>query len=307
MECISIHALLKIISQNFLLYIHLSITMGGFNHIKTVLLLGALSGLFIFVGDAIAGPQGMSFAIIIVLIMNFGSFFFSDKLVLKMYRAEEVHETHKLYKMVNELRKRAYLPMPKVYIIPTPTPNAFATGRNPTHAAVAATEGIMNLLSDDELKGVLAHELTHVKNRDTLIATIAASIAGVISYVAMMARWAAMFGGYGGRDRDSGNGFEMLALAIVTPLIATIIQLAISRSREYLADEGGAKLSHNPKALASALQKIEHSVQRHPFSFGSRATASLFITNPFRSDIFMSLFATHPATEKRVEKLNNMR
>lgn len=280
--------------------------MGAGNQIKTVLLLGALSGLFLFVGDLLGGMQGLTFAIIITLVMNLGSYFYSDKIVLKMYRAKEVHETHKLYKMVNELRQRAKLPMPKVYIIPTPTPNAFATGRDPKHAAVAATEGIMQILSDDELEGVLAHELTHVKNRDTLIATIAASIAGIIGYVAMMARWAAIFGGFGGNNRDNNNILELLVLMFLTPLIATIIQLAISRSREYLADEGGAKISHKPHALASALVKIEESVKRHPFSFGNNATASLFITNPFKGSFVTNLFSTHPKTEERVRRLNRM-
>lgn len=284
--------------------------MGFGNQVKTVLLLGSLTALLLYVGNLMGGMQGLTFAFIIVMAMNVGSFFFSDKLVLKMYKAKEVEQSHKLYRFVNDLRRTAHIPMPKVYIIPTQSPNAFATGRDPKHSAVAATEGIIDLLSDDELKGVLAHELTHIKNRDTLIATIAASIAGIISYVAMMARWAAIFGGMGGnRDRNGNSGLEFLVLAILTPLIATIIRLAISRSREFLADEGGAKISHHPKALASALEKIESSVGRHPFpaNANTRATASLFISNPFKGGSFLKIFSTHPATTERVKKLHAMR
>jgi heat shock protein HtpX len=281
--------------------------MGVVNHFKTVLLLGGLTVLLLWVGQLLGGMQGLSIAIVLVLIMNVGTFFFSDKIVLRMYNAMEVSQEHKLYRMVNHLRKKANLPMPKVYILPTQNPNAFATGRSPKHAAVAATEGILEILDDDELEGVLAHELTHVKNRDTLVATIAASIAGIISYVAMMARWAAIFGGFGGRDRDS-NGIELLALAILTPLIATIIQFAISRSREFLADEGGAKMSGKPKALASALKKIHAGIRHHPLraSANARSTASLFIENPFSARGLMNLFSTHPPMEKRVAKLEKM-
>ncbi len=284
--------------------------MGFGNQLKTVLLLGSLTALLLYVGNLLGGMQGLTFAFIIVLAMNVGSFFFSDKLVLKMYNAKEVNSTHKLYRFVDELRRTAHIPMPKVYIIPSQSPNAFATGRDPKHSAVAATEGIINLLDDNELKGVLAHELTHIKHRDTLIATIAASIAGIISYVAMMARWAAIFGGMGGnRNRDGNSGLEFIVLAILTPLIATIIQLAISRSREFLADEGGAKISHHPKALASALEKIEQAVHQRPFpaNANTRATASLFISNPFRNGGFLKLFSTHPSTKERVKKLLAMR
>lgn len=281
--------------------------MGVVNQFKTVVLLGGLTALLLWVGQLLGGMQGLTIAIVLVLIMNVGTFFFSDKIVLRMYHAREVSQEHKLYRMVNNLRKKANLPMPKVYILPTNTPNAFATGRSPKHAAVAATEGILDLLDDDELEGVLGHELTHVKHRDTLIATIAASIAGIISYVAMMVRWAAIFGGFGGRNRDS-NGIELLALAILTPLIATIIQFAISRSREFLADEGGASISGKPKALASALKKIHAGIKQRPLraDANTRSTASLFIENPFSTRGLMNLFSTHPAMEKRVEKLERM-
>ena len=276
------------------------------NHFKTVVLLGGLSVLLVWIGNIFGGAGGLTIAITIVLLMNIGSYFFSDKLVLKMYKAQEVKKDHHLYKSVDKLRKKANLAMPKVYIIPSTNPNAFATGRDPKHSAVAATQGILQILEQNELEGVLAHELTHIKNRDTLIATIAASIAGIISYVAMMARWAAIFGGMGS-DRDN-NGLELLALMILTPLLATIIQLAISRSREFLADEGGAKISGNPKALASALRKIHHGVKQRPLraSSNNQVTASLFIENPFSAQSFSNLFSTHPPMQKRVRKLEDM-
>ncbi|MFW5852519.1 MAG: zinc metalloprotease HtpX [Nanoarchaeota archaeon] len=282
--------------------------MGIGNHFKTVLLLGALTALLLWVGELVGGIQGLTFAIVFVLIMNVGSYYFSDKIILKMYRAKEVKKDHMLYKIVNELRKEAKLPMPKVYTIPTPTPNAFATGRNPKNSAVAATEGIIQLLTHDELAAVMAHELTHVKNRDTLIATIAASIAGIISYTAMMARWAAIFGGFGGgNDRRGSSGMELLVLAILTPLLAMIIQFAISRSREYLADNGSAKISKKPKALASALRKIHDGIARRPLpaNGNTRATASLFIENPLKGDALIGLFSTHPPVDKRIARLES--
>ena len=282
--------------------------MGVVNQFKTGILLASLSALLLFVGQLIGGAQGLTIALIFALVMNVGSFFYSDKLVLKMYRAKEVDKDHSLYKMVNELRKKAHLPMPKVYIVPGNTPNAFATGRSPKHSAVAATEGILDLLNHDELEAVMAHELTHIKNRDTLISTIAATIASVISYVAMMARWAAIFGGMGGNNRRDGNGLELLVLAILTPIIATIIQLAISRSREYLADDGAAKISGKPKALASALRKISNGVHRHPMraTETTRTTSSLFIINPLRGGGLVSLFSTHPPVNIRIERLEKM-
>ncbi|MBR9692275.1 zinc metalloprotease HtpX [Candidatus Woesearchaeota archaeon] len=278
------------------------------NQIKTVLLLGALTGLLLGAGQLLGGRQGLVIGLIFAVVMNFGSYWFSDKIVLMMYKAKEVKESEEpvLYGLVKEVADLAKLPFPKVYIIPTENPNAFATGRNPKHAAIAVTNGIMNLLNRDELKGVIAHEMAHVKNRDILISTIAATIAGVISYLAFFARWGAIFGGMG-RDRDSGNMFELLALAIITPLIATIIRLAISRSREYLADETGAKTIHNPYALASALEKLHNGVKRNPLRFGNPSTSSLFIVNPFSARGMMKLFSTHPDVHERIKRLEELR
>lgn len=246
------------------------------------------------------------FALILVIIMNFGTYFFSDKIVLKMYKAQEVKKSHWLYHLVHDVAKKAKIPAPKVYTIPGNLANAFATGRSPKHAAVACTEGILNLLNKEELKGVIAHELAHVKNRDILISTVAAAIAGVIAYVAFMARFAAIFGGF--RGRDSGNMIQLLVLAIITPLIATIIQLAISRSREYLADSTGAKIIKDGKPLASALHKLEQSARAHHIipNAAGKATAHMFIVNPFTAKGMMNLFSTHPAAEKRIQKLNEM-
>lgn len=276
------------------------------NQLKTVVLLGALTGLLLFAGQLLGGKTGLFIGLVFALGMNFFSYFFSDKIVLMMYRAQEVEKSHVLYKVVAEVAHLAKMPMPRVYIIPADTPNAFATGRNPKHAAVAATEGILKLLDKDELRGVLAHEISHVRNRDILVATIAATIAGVISYLASMAQWGLFFGG---RDDERGNGnvLGLLFLAIVTPLIATIIQLAISRSREYLADESGAHLIKNPDALARALEKIERNVMHNPMPFGSQATASLYITNPFTLRGMTSLFSTHPPTEERAKRLRGMK
>ena len=226
--------------------------MGVENQLKTVFLLSLLMGLLMGVGWLVGGVQGLTIALIFSVLMNFGMYWFSDRIVLAMYRAKEAtpHEEPELHRIIREVVHLAGIPMPKVYVIPSEAANAFATGRNPKHAAVAVTHGIVSLLSKDELKGVIAHEIAHVKNRDILITTIAATIAGVISYVAMMARWAALFGGGGGRDRNGGDIIGLIALAIVTPLIAMLLQLALSRSREYLADETGAKTIHNPLALA---------------------------------------------------------
>ena len=279
------------------------------SQLKTVVLLGALTGILLWIGS-FWGANGLTFAIIFSLIINVGSYWFSDKIVLRIYRAKPVEEKDqpRLYKIVQEVAHLANLPMPKVYIIQTPTPNAFATGRNPKNAAVAATTGILDLLSNDELKGVMAHEMAHVKNRDTLISTIAATIAGVISYIAMMARWGAMFGGFGGRDRQGGSGLELLVLAILTPILATIIRLAISRSREYIADETGAKIVHSSSGLAAALEKLEHGIARHPFRSTSQtnATAHLFIANPFRGRGLFKLFSTHPPMKERVKRLKDL-
>jgi len=275
------------------------------NTMKTTLLLGLLTGLIIWFGGAMGGQTGLVIAFIFALMMNFGAYWFSDKIVLKMYKAKEVSKDHKLYLIVRDLAHKAKIPIPKVYLISAPFPNAFATGRNPKNASVAATQSLLQVLSDEEIKGVMAHELSHVKHRDTLIQTIAATIAGVISYLAFMARFAAFFGG--GNDRDSGNMFEMLALAIITPLLAMIIQLAISRSREYLADETGARTIQNPKALASALRKLELSAKQNPLRFGNKATSSLFIVNPFSAKGLTNILSTHPSMEKRIERLNNLK
>lgn len=284
--------------------------MAIINQFKTAILLGLLAGLLMAVGWLVGGYRGLTIGFAFAIIMNFGTYFFSDRIVLFMYRAKEAKKSEypELYKIVAEVSKMADIPMPKVYIVPTETSNAFATGRNPKHAVVACTNGIMNLLSKEELKGVIAHEISHVKNRDILIQTIAATIAAVISYVAMMARFAAIFGGAGGRDdRDGGGALEFLLLAIVTPLIAMLLQLAISRSREYLADETGARTIHNPNALASALAKLEEGTRRNPMRFGSPATSSLFIVNPFSAKGLIGLLSTHPPMEERIRRLKGMK
>ena len=275
------------------------------NQIKTVLLLGVLTGLLLLVGGLVGGQGGLAIALILTIAMNFGAYWFSDKMVLAMYRAKEIKDKDsKLYKLVREVAEKAEIPMPKVYTIPSEQPNAFATGRGPKHAAVAATEGIMKLLNERELKGVFAHEISHVKNRDVLIATIAATIAGVISYLAYFARFGAMFGG--SRDRDGGNGFELLALAIITPIIAMLIQLAISRSREYQADESGAKLLKDSASLSSALEKLDATSKRIPMRIGNQATASLFIVNPFSGRAMVSLLSTHPSLDERIRRLKSL-
>lgn len=279
------------------------------NQIKTIILLGVLTALMLWFGS-LWGQQGLFVALAFVLLMNFGTYFFSDKIVLMMYRAKEVKEKDapNLFKVVKEVAHDAKIPMPRVYIMPSETPNAFATGRNPKHSAVACTKGILNLLTREELKGVMAHEISHIRNRDTLIMVIASTIAGVISYLAFMARFAAIFGGFGGRDnRDGGNAIGLLVLAIITPIIAMLIQLAISRSREYMADESGAKIIKNPNALASALEKLEAGVKHNPMRLGSEATSSLFIVNPFKASTLLSLLSTHPSTKERVKRLKAMK
>ena len=275
------------------------------NQLKTVVLLGLLTALLLWVGQLLGGISGLYIAGVFAILMNFGSYWFSDKIVLMMYRAKEVTDkNHQLYKIVNEVAKLADIPMPKVYIIPTDNANAMATGRNPKHAAVAATQGILNLLNHDELKGVIAHEIAHVKNRDILISTIAGTIAGVISYIATMAQWAAIFGG---RDREHSNFLSLILLAIITPLIATIIQLAISRSREYMADATGAGIVKNSGGLAKALEKLHNDVRKHPMRLGNQATGHLFIVNPFKASFMMNLLSTHPNPESRVERLRAMK
>ena len=277
------------------------------NQLKTAVLLALLTALLLWIGS-LFGRNGIIFAAIFVGIMNIGSYWFSDKIVLWMYRAKEAKQSEypKLYKVVKDVARLYNLPMPKVYIIPTNSPNAFATGRSPSHAAVAATEGILKILNEEELKGVIAHEFGHVRNRDILISTIAGTIAGIISYIGAMARWSAIFGS--GRDDDrGGNLISLLILGIITPLVATLIQLAISRSREYLADETGAKTVRNGDALADALEKIEKNTDINPMRFGTTSTAHLFISNPFRNVSFLNLLMTHPSTKSRAERLRAMK
>jgi len=281
------------------------------NTFKTALLLGLLTGLFVLLGNYLGGRQGMIVALIFAGIMNFGSYWFSDRIVLALYRAQEVGESEapELLRMVRSLSQRAGIPMPKVYVIPSNAANAFATGRSPQHAAVAVTEGILRLLSPSELEGVIAHELSHIRHRDTLISTIAATMAGVIVMLAHMARWAAIFGGVGGRDqedRDGGGVLGFLFMAMLAPIAATLIQLAISRSREFLADEGSARITRNPDRLADALEKLDYAAHRIPLE-ANPATSHLFIANPLRGGGILALFSTHPPIEQRVARLRAMR
>ena len=276
------------------------------NQFKTAILLAVLTALLLWIGS-LFGRNGIIFAAIFVGIMNIGSYWFSHKIVLWMYRAKEAKQSDypKLYKIVKEVSNLSNLPMPKVYVIPTNSPNAFTTGRNPNHAVVAATEGIMKILNEEELKAVIAHEFGHVRNRDILISTVAGTIAGIISYVGAMARWSAIFGG-NRDDNRGGNMISLLILGIITPLVATLVQLAISRSREYIADEAGAKFVKNGNSLADALEKIEKNVGINPMRFGNQSTAHLFISNPFRNAGFLRLFMTHPSTHERTRRLRTM-
>ncbi|HEX7961310.1 MAG TPA: zinc metalloprotease HtpX, partial [Terriglobales bacterium] len=267
------------------------------NTFKTALLLTALTLFLLFIGDYFGGQNGLVLALIIAAVMNFVSYFFSDKIALAMYRAQPVtrEQLPRVYSVVERMTQRIGLPMPKIYVIPTDSPNAFATGRNPSHASVAVTQGILNLLDDEELEGVLAHELGHVRNRDILISSIAATLAGAITFLARMGMFAGMFGGYGGdRDsRDRGGGIGALLMLILAPLAAMVIQLAVSRSREYQADATGAHFTGNPYALARALQKLDAWSKRLPMA-ASPSTAHLFIVQPLAGMDFASLFATHP-------------
>ena len=278
------------------------------NTFKTTILLTALTLLLVGVGGAVGGRSGASIMLIISLAMNFGSYWFSDKIVLSMYNAQPVNENQApdLYNMVKKLTQNAKMPMPRVYVINTEMPNAFATGRNPQNGVVAVTTGIMKALNYQELEGVVAHELAHIKNRDTLISTIVASIAGVISWIGTMAQWAAIFGTGRSDEEDNGGGIVgLLFTIIVAPLAATLIQMAISRSREFEADEDGGTICENPLALASALKKIEHYSKYGVMQEATPATAHMFIINPLSGSgkALMNLFSTHPATAKRVEKL----
>jgi heat shock protein HtpX len=275
------------------------------NGLKTAALLGLMTALILWIGHILGGQQGMVFAFVIAGVMNFVSYWFSDKIVLAMYRAKPVtrDEAPELYGILEELTARANISMPRLYIIPTDSPNAFATGRNPEHAAVAVTEGIMRLLNREELRGVLAHELSHVTNRDILISSIAATLAGAIMMIARIAMFGAYFGGYGARDNDrGGNPIGLLAMVILAPIAAMLIQLAISRSREYGADESGAKLAGHAAGLASALEKLQYASKRIPLP-ANPATAHLFIMKPFSGQTLLELFSTHPPTEKRIARL----
>jgi heat shock protein HtpX len=276
------------------------------NSLKTVLLLGLLSGVLLALGEFLGGAQGLVFGFGFAVIMNFVSYWWSDKIVLKMYKAQEVGPEHRLWKVVRRLATQAGLPMPKVYVIPDPAANAFATGRNPDHAAVAATEGTLRLMNEQELEGVIAHELAHVKHRDILISSVAATIAAAIMMMAHMARWAAMFGGMGDRrDREGSNPIALLATIIFAPLAAMLVQAAISRSREFAADAGGAKIAGTPYGLMEALRKLESSSKQIPMD-ANPATAHMFIVKPFSGRGMLNMFSTHPPTEQRIQALMNL-
>lgn len=279
------------------------------NTFKTALLLGALTGLLLLIGGYFGGRNGVVIAFIFAVVMNFGSYWFSDKLVLRMYHAQEVSENEapEIYAVVRNLALKASLPMPRVYIIPGDTPNAFATGRDENHAVVAVTEGILRILNREELEGVLAHELTHIKNKDMLVGSIAATLAGAIVMLANMAQWAAIFGGGRHDDGEEGGGtIGLIVMAILAPLAATIIQMAISQSREYLADAGGAKISGKPYSLASALEKLSRASAAIPMN-ANPSTAHMFIVNPLTGRSLMNLFSTHPPIEERIARLRSMR
>ncbi len=279
------------------------------NAIKTVLLLGVLTGLLLLIGDLLGGRGGMLIAFVFAVIMNFGSYWFSDRIALAMGGAREVsyQEAPELHELVAEVAQLSGMPMPRVAIVPADAPNAFATGRDPNHAVVAVTTGILRLLDRRELRGVLAHELGHVRNRDILVSAIAATIAGAITMLAHMAQWGLMFGGYGRRDdRESGGGMlGALLMVILAPIAALIIQMAISRSREYGADETGARTVHDPEALASALEKLDAYSRRIPLPVNP-AVSSLFIVKPLTGDALANLFSTHPPTAERIARLRQM-
>ena len=280
------------------------------NRLRTTFLLAAMTVFLVFLGNLLGGRQGMVFALILAAGMNFFSYWFSDKMVLRMYRANEVsaNEAPELYQIVQTLAQRAGLPMPRVFLIPKDAPNAFATGRDPEHAVVAVTRGLLKIMDRDEIMGVLAHEMGHVKNRDILIGSIAATMAGAIMMIANMARWAAIFGrsGQGSGDSRGMGGIGILLTSILAPFGAMVIQMAISRSREYLADATGAKFAGNPEGLARALEKLGSYSQRIPMN-ASPATAHMFIVNPLSGGSMMRLFSTHPPLEERIARLRGMR
>jgi heat shock protein HtpX len=278
------------------------------NVFKTALLLAVLTAMLVLLGGALGGQQGMIVAFGFALVLNFASYWWSDKIVLAMYRAEPVTEAKApgLFGIVRRLATRAGIPMPRVYVIPTDQPNAFATGRNPEHAAVAVTEGIMRILDDEELEGVLAHELAHVTNRDVLISTVAATLAGAITYLAHMAQWAAFFGGHRSDDDDAPSPIAMMLMAMVAPIAAMLVQLAVSRAREFQADATGARLAGRTWGLSKALEKLEMAKQVVPMD-ANPATAHLFIVNPLSGQALMRLFSTHPPIEERIARLRAMR
>lgn len=274
------------------------------NALRTAFLLTTLTLILVFVGQMVGGRSGAVVFFFLAVVMNFGAYWFSDKLVLRMYRAQPISpsDAPRLYSTVQELATSAGLPMPRVYLIPNDSPNAFATGRNPQHAVVAVTNGILNLLSEDELRGVLAHELAHIKNRDMLIGSIAATLAGAVSMLAFMARWGAIFGGFGGRDDDNGGIIGLLAAMIVAPIAAMLIQMAVSRSREYGADAMGSQIAGSPNGLANALSKLESGAQRKPLK-ANPTSAHLFIVNPLRGKSIWNLLSTHPPMQERIRRL----
>jgi len=283
------------------------------NTLRTTILLAVLTALLVWIGDMLGGRQGAIIALLLAGGMNFFSYWFSDKIVIKMYGGQEVgaQDDPELFGLVQDLTQRAGLPMPKVYVLPQDTPNAFATGRNPEHAAVAVTDGIRRILDKRELAGVLGHELSHVKHRDILVSTIAATLAGAIGYLAQMAQWAMIFGGNRDRDEEGGSGniFGLIVMMIVAPIAAMLIQMAVSRSREYGADEGGAKITGDPLALASALKKLHMGAQNIPLEANNataNATAHMFIVNPLTGHGLASLFSTHPPMEERIARLEAM-
>ena len=284
------------------------------NYMKTGFLLIALTLLLVGIGQLLGGAQGATIAFGIALLMNLFSYWFSDKIVLAMYKAKPLSESEapQVYRVVREIATRVHMPMPKLYWLPTQTPNAFATGRSPKHAAVAVTSGLLEIMNEEELKGVLAHELSHVQNRDTLTMTIAAALAGAIMYLARMAEWSLWFGGGRRDDREGRGGGAMqlvilLVLIVLAPLAAMLIQMAISRTREYGADDTGAHLAGSPQGLASALQKLDDATRNHPLPNANPATAHLFIVNPLSAGMIANLFSTHPPIEERIKRLRHMR
>jgi len=278
------------------------------NTLKTGLLLAVLTLILVVGGQALGGQQGMALALILAVVMNFAAYFWSDKIALAMSGAQPVtpEQAPQLYRIVEGLCARSGLPVPRLYVIPQMQPNAFATGRDPSHAAVAVTEGLLETMTPEELEGVVAHELTHVKNRDTLIMAVAATLAGAITYLAHVARWGLLFTGYGGRDRNGANGLSVLLMIILAPLAALLVQLAISRQREYAADAGAAKMAGHPFGLVRALEKLGHFAKRVPMRGVEPATAHLYIVNPFSGGALASLFSTHPPLEERIQRLQSL-